>query len=190
MGLKRIMLLACMALTTIAFAAPATASATWLKHEEPIAQNENLEFTGSVNFSIPGVASYECVFHTQATLEAGTTTGRINGSNLTPGTCSGTGALAGCTFAAVHTNGLPWTFHANPGPGNLSMTDHTHTITYANPTTPQCPIHDSTINFGSIIAVPDNTRVVRRVSLSGTGGGGLQVSGELTVLPEETFGFE
>ncbi|HWM63895.1 MAG TPA: hypothetical protein VNP96_07905 [Solirubrobacterales bacterium] len=192
MNLKRIMLVASMALALVAVAAPASASANWLKHHKPITQNEHIEVEGVLGFAIPGVASYRCEIDITATLFAGTTTGEIDTFDITTNKCVGEGGLQACTLKGDHTFDLPWEMHVETneaGEPDITITDVTITNTY-NDNTPNCPVHDSTVIFPAVTATPDNPTTMSTLTVSGTGAGGIQAFGTASVTPKATFGIE
>ena len=183
--LKKMMLLAVMAVAAVAFAVPAVASATEWTHEgKGLEENASVTFTGTAQFNT-GTAGIHCTtVHVKATLEPGST-GKITSFEGTH--CTGIGGLAGATATTTPT-GLPWTIHANAN-GSITITG----VHIDNAITPSPPFPPGATIFGNVTATPNNSSAISSVELSGTvetSVGPAQVSGTLEASPAGTYGIE
>lgn len=184
MSIKKMLLLASMALAAIAFAAPATASAEWTHEGEPIGDKANISLSGTVGFAGAGGAAFECVVHSSVTLEPGTT-GTVKSFQITTNTCKGTGPLENCVLANDTVIGLPWVVHTNGTA--MTITDVTITNHYVD-NTPACPVHTTVLHFASATATPDSTSAMSSVTVSGTATSGAVAFGSFAVTPAGTYG--
>lgn len=103
--MKKMLLLASMALAALAFAIPASAMANghFTDNHKPIEGSVEQTFSGSAKFSSAGVGSYTCIVHVTATVE--TLGGTIKKFEPTPETCVGTGAFTGCKLTEANASG-------------------------------------------------------------------------------------
>jgi hypothetical protein len=109
--LKKMMLLASMALAAVAFAVPASASAhEWTHEGAGFAGNLEVGLNGFAAFGGPG-ENFGCATHADATLEGGTTTGEITAFNINTAACAAEGNFVGCELESATAEGLPWTIH-------------------------------------------------------------------------------
>ncbi len=103
MNIKRVTLLAGMALASTAFAVPATASAsgTWTSGHQALKGEAFVDLTGIIAFSsILPAYNYECDVHAKMVMTgADEGTGHLTEFNLTTSSCVGEGAAAGCEIA-------------------------------------------------------------------------------------------
>jgi hypothetical protein len=113
--MKKVMLLASLAMAAAAFAAPSTASAVWTHNHQdlPAANNPVIHGEGTVETTsqIGGTHCSQVTLTMQLT--GGTTTEHIQQFTPNEATCKTTGALAGCTITSITTTGFPWTGHIN-----------------------------------------------------------------------------
>jgi hypothetical protein len=186
MSIKKMALLASMALALVAFAAPATASALEWKHEEKkLGANANLTFTGPVGFT-SSFGNVTCeTAHGAATIKPGDT-GTINSFDGT--NCKGSGLLAGCTVVHDDDQGTPWAVKIT-GSKTFSISG----IQITNQFTGFfCPVSHTTLE-GNITATVDNAGAIGSATLSGTLNsslGTVTVNGTLTAQGEafKTYG--
>jgi hypothetical protein len=186
--IKKMMLLAGMALALVAVAAPASASANWLHGGNPITTDQTVEFSGPARF-FTALGGAEATIHVHATLKAGTTTAVINKFEAT--NCKGTGGLAGTTCTTT-AKGLPWTAHVTPS-NQIEITDvELHNLYWAGPHSGG-PVATTTL-IGDITATPDDAEAISSVSLSSSNatanGNPAVVEGTLGVSPAGTYGLE
>jgi hypothetical protein len=156
MTLKKMTLLASMALALVAFAAPAAAQA-----EGPTIEGVG-RYEGTLFFKVllgPAAGSeFEC--H-QVTVELvgnnpPDTTATVTKFNPTTATCTGTGVFTNCTLNGDHNN-LPWIAHSD--------TEHALTVTKPNGDITVkntydgvgCTQTESHIEFGSVKVTPGQT---------------------------------
>lgn len=194
MSIRKMVLLACAAVATVAFAVPAAASAVeWTKETSPLTQNENAEFTGTAGFETPGVGGVECVVHVPVTLEPGST-GTVDDFEITTSTCEGFGIFADCELVDHELTGMPWIMHATVQEDGTRDVDITNIVIH-NEFDPECEIQNVTLTFGSVTATPDKADPISHITLSGTGEAhalGLtleaKVTGTLEAKPAGVFG--
>jgi hypothetical protein len=184
MSIKKMALLASMALALVAFAAPATASALEWKHEgKKLAANASISFTGPVGFtSAFGNVSCETA-HGTGVIKPGTT-GTITAFDGT--NCKGSGLLTGCTVDDTAL-GLPWVTHIT-GAKTFSITGVKIKNVFTDD--PFCVVDETTLE-GSITATVDNAAAISSATLSGTLNsslGTVNVNGTLQGTPAKTYG--
>jgi len=107
MSINRVLLLTAVALTALAFAISASASAAEWTHE-------GKSFKKHVEIGISGVetvkslgAELECEFHTTITTEGGSTA-QITKFEITGETCVGSGIFGACPVILTKVTHLPW----------------------------------------------------------------------------------
>lgn len=160
--MKKILLLASMALAAIAFAVPAGASASSLRYEgAPIEEHREVELTGQARFEFLGTG-IRCTVHTRLTTEDGThATTVVKTFEITTETCEGFGfQYSGCEVETDKVDGLPWTVAIDPT--KLTISSGTITGTLSN-----CFTKRNDITGGTISATVDNTSAIHSVTLSG-----------------------
>lgn len=104
--LKRITLLAGMALAAIALAVPASASALeWTHEEETFGGTASDTLSGWFGFGNPEFlkTKFECFSHAGFEVEGESTTGLLTSFGPTTAACKGEGAFAGCSLATDST---------------------------------------------------------------------------------------
>lgn len=103
MSIKKILLLASMALAALAFAIPATAMAEefeeehWTMGESIEEAEQTVNLTGNLRASTALGSGINCTIHTKVTLNAE----RLAHVNITKKTCTGFGTFNGCTVEQV-----------------------------------------------------------------------------------------
>jgi hypothetical protein len=191
--LKKMMLLAGMALAVVAFAGPASASAAeWIHNVEgeevPAVSGESEDFTGFAKFEVTVLegTSFGCVVHAHVVLGGGSTA-NVTGFEITTSTCVGEGLLAGCELSADQPTNLPWTVAINPTDFSIAN------VTLDNRFKEGCFFEEAQLKFPSITAVPNNRTEITTLTLSGAGedeltGLPLAASGVLTAYHPGTYG--
>jgi len=197
MSMKKIMLLASMALAAVAVMAPATASAQGFQIADagvPVKTGTKVTLSGTAGFENTTLGvGVRCTVH--ATLEAETSTVGHTQFTITTNTCVFTGAFtSGCTTvsdepvyenagAGTHEGWVTEAASAN----TLSITDVT--INATNDGFP-CVLGSVELAFEKITATVNNAAAISSVTLSGTGtNGGVSVCafGTLNVTPAGTY---
>jgi hypothetical protein len=208
--MKKLLMLATMAVATAAVAAPSMASASEFKHEgNAITATKETKLTGTIGFSSPGVGTFECEMHPTISFHAGGASATIISLGLTTDRCRGTGAFAHCQLAE---HAVTAGSSVTPGPADLNLNNFRLFKRYVTgdpgvnegtSTTP-CPLAGlpAGLEFEAeeITLTPDNSSAISEISeISGEGainaiGVGviaeIEVYGELTVEAgtEETIG--
>lgn len=165
MSFRKVVLLAGVALATVAFSFPASASATgtWTDEEEALKKNATIELVGTASV-ISETWSIECPLDVEGTLIAGGGAGTINRFEFTTSGCKLTGTLKECEVADHETHTLPASLEATTNDiditGAIQLTfffDH------------KCAQGPTPIVIQSITALLDNPTTISSVSLSGQG---------------------
>jgi hypothetical protein len=184
--LRKITLLAMAVGALVAFAVPASASATeWTAEEAPFSGHTTIEAEGHAEFKVTGavptgVTCEEALF--TLTLKGGSDEGWVTAFSVTsPITkCSGFGNLAPCEPVQPDpenmVTGWPVTATAN---GTIDITGIQFKATYNN-----CAA--SQIAGGSITLTPNNRNAIETLSGSGTAFGNVHLNADLTVLAPHT----
>ncbi len=185
MNIKKITMLASMALALGAFAIPASASAAeWTDEGATLEAAANVTFSGTAQFDT-GTAGVHCpTVVAKATLQPGST-GTINSFEGVG--CKGIKGLNGASATTTAT-GLPWVIHANDN-GTITITD----VHIDNALTPSPPFPPSATIFGDVTATPNNPEEISSVALSGkveTTAGEADVSGSLNASPAGRYGIK
>jgi hypothetical protein len=177
--LKKMMLLALAVGALVAFAAPASASASgpmFTNNQAAISGTVPTTFSGRATFTALGIpgTSYSCVIH--VTLSVGTTEAHITSFVATRETCEGTGALEPCELAAANATGEFTTNGATISSSNFTLSN-----TYEGENCAVPGVEGS----GSITLTPveEETDPLNEVTASGTlesTAGPLSISGTLT----------
>ncbi|HEX5763707.1 MAG TPA: hypothetical protein VFY04_11385 [Solirubrobacterales bacterium] len=188
MSIKKMLLLASMALAAIAAAAPAAqAQGEWTHEGEPITESKEVTFAGTVQFTVVGSSTgVHCKnSHAVAHFLPG---GKGEVTTFEGKECRGTGFLVGCTTVHPKSEGLPWPITANTNQtGTISEVNIVNTMTGSF-----CPVSSTTLT-GNVIVTPDNPEETSSVTLSGTvmtSQGEAEVAGTLSVSPAGTYGIE
>ena len=156
MTIKKMLLLASMALAAVAFAAPATASAVdvWTADGDTLGPGNEATagFEGFINFTTPPPAvpvhsSFGCQV-TVAIKAVGEAGGTVESFNPTTDTCQGTGIFVNCKLKE-DTSNPPWNISIASTPGTVSGPITIHYI-YQD-----CPVTTSHIVFASISVAPN-----------------------------------
>jgi len=185
--IKRIVLLAGMALAAVAAMAPASASAeaTWTHDFEQLKKDAKVELSGRAGIVIPGVAGYDCIMHASLTLKGNSSTGTVDSLTITTSTCTGTGLLAGCGVKKDTAEELPWSIHVTTE-ADAVIKDIKFQFTFDE----FCAAKENVTSFLVSTAVPDNAGSITTLTLSGTSINGTILTGVLTMAPKETYGVE
>ena len=179
MRIKKMLLLASMALAAMAVAIPAAASAEpalWThEHKVLTSGTPSSPYEGFAKFEIPGVFSFGCEITVRLQAEPGTT-GTVTEFKVTTTTCKGTGAAAACELGGDHPENLPWTVHTTTH--DLEITD----VTILNTYKAGCGLGaQTTLHFPKITAEIDNATTIHSVTLSGVATNTAVASGTLTI---------
>lgn len=204
MSIKKIMLLASMALAATALAA-ASASATgngvWVDNGQHVEEPIDVYAEGKAKFNTLG-SGLECTVTATITSDGETaSTGTVH-FKVEIATCEGFGAtFAGCEVEAITNTGpnsdFTWEYHLTKTPPRIITTGvkiDSHLKNCGKDTT-------VSIAFTTVVATPDNAAAISTVTLSSTGGtakvnGGAALpnaaSGDLTVqgAAKGTYGIE
>lgn len=187
MSIKKMMLLAGMAMAVVAFAAPAMAVANEMTDEgTPVAAGTEAQLSGTAKFTsiIFFVESgIECNVH--ATLTAETAETGQTEFEITTSSCKGFGFLNGCEVVADELTGNPWETHVSSS-NTLTVTD----VTIHSTQDSECAMENIFLQFGEVTATVDDPASISSVTLSGTGMANelsATASGELSVTPANTY---
>jgi hypothetical protein len=165
--LKKMMLLASLALAVVAFAAPAPASAAGTLFDKgvqvPTGNHVTLELTGVFTYDMPELeSSFGCNSHPKVTLKSGhPSTGTVLAFNITTSECVGTGLLKGCVPVNDVTNQPAVDVSATA----LTITNIDITIEFAE----GCIVPSATLTFPAVVATPNNANAIGSVTVAGNG---------------------
>jgi hypothetical protein len=197
MTLKKMLILASMALAVVAFVAPASASAArWVHWEagvETTVETITEDFTGWAEFHPTGVAStnFGCEVHAHVTgsTTAGVAHGKVTSFEITTSTCKGEGGFTGCELKS-HTNTAaanPWTVHVNTN--DFVITNVSIQNEYKG-----CLVPPANLSFPEITAEPEpEATKINCLTISGAGlniSTAIEATGELCAYHEGTYGIE
>jgi len=196
--LKKMMLLASMALAVAAFAVPAIASAEGtLTHDSvPVPTNNVVELTltGFAEFDVPALdAGYGCDVEATVELVSGhPSTGTTSFDIVNTETCVGTGLLADCELVEDETNAP---YHVAVGSEDFTVTKPGGVIEINNLFDEGCIVPAAQLTFNEVTVTPDDPTSISTVTLSGEGvddvtGLPILATGDLDVNPEGTYGIE
>lgn len=167
--LKKMMLLAGMALAVIAFAAPASASALeWTDDNAPFEGTIEDTLSGKISFGNPavGATKFGCIAHAGVTFEGGTGadegTGWLDSFVPTTSTCVGEGSFAGCSLSE-HETTIP-----RDANGKSLAKIHiveTNKVTLTTPAGNPIVIHNV---YNAGCAIEKSTLTVSHLTLTGT----------------------
>jgi hypothetical protein len=196
--LRAIPLVAFAAVTAIAFAAPAVASATagWTQKGSPIGGYRTLSLGGTVKFNALG-AGIECGVNGEAKIWP-SSEGEVTKFEINTKACTPFGRFKGCVVTSA-TAKTPWSLQAVGGEKpKISIGNFSYSLTT---TSCEHPNKNSTYTMLSttVTATPDNSSAISKLTLSGTGKmeyvyEGLLIKepvtheGELTVTPAGSYG--
>ena len=176
---KKISLLAVMALSVIAMAAP-VAKAEWLHNGAQLEYISEIPLTGNIKFVAPnGFGSFECHVSTSISASPGNL-GTVMSFTPRTSTCVGVGFLFSKCKLKSHLTTLPWAAVAitdiiSP---YVAITNATIHYVYEGCSSGTTTSH---FMFPVIKATPDNHNAISSFSLSGTATNGAVVSGTLEV---------
>lgn len=193
MTLKKMMLLASMALAALAFAVPASASAyewTVFGGSEPVTEGQVASdpYEGDFGFLFqPGNTGYTC--HADLMLNGygpdgnGVSTGEISDLKLDPESCQGSGAYAGCELTSQSNNLTGKLFSIASSPFSISNAQIIERFENCS----NEYLKSKQLNFASLEFVPtlDAQGVITEFTLEGTDtmGIGTYVFGPFTPAP-------
>lgn len=178
MSIKKILLLASMAVAAIAFAAPASASAEWTftdfrdNEHKHVETNQHFEqaFEGFLGFSTV-VGTYQCEVTVKVTT-TGPNSAKVKEFNVTTPTCEGTGFFAGCELANDSNNlgETTWTINLTTSDGVMHVKRHAGDLTIFNEYKEGCFFETSHLEFGEVTLTPtlDGEGTFSKLTLSGT----------------------
>ena len=195
MSIKKMLLVASMALAAVAFAAPGMASAAEWTHEgEPLAEEVTVQFEGTAKFEDQEGNGVECTdAYADVDLEPGST-GKVTSFGPTNvSNCHVLGSLGSvCSLEEVTSLALPWEVDVNAA--NFTITG-VHIINHMSGGF-FCEVaigsaKEITLS-GNVTATPDNTAAISSITLSGSLssslGGSVVVSGTMQGTPAGTYG--
>ena len=176
---KKIALLAVMALSVIAFAAP-VAQAEWLHEGKSLEKSTELTLTGKAKFVAPGgFGSFECHVTAKITANPGDTATVTSFVPVTS-SCVGAGFLFTNCKLKEHTTTVPWeataVTGATPYVAIKNVTIHNVYEGCSSGTT------TSHLVFNEVKATPNNHNAISSFSISGTATNGAVASGTLEVV--------
>jgi len=186
MKLKKMLLLASMALAVVAFVAPAAAQAE--QHEF----NEATEsYEGVLQFSTtsPAPGTFKCAVTVSINAKGGTTA-EVEEFTPTTSTCVGEGLFSGCVLKE-HTSSVPFTAHTTLT-NDITVTDEPGDIVIHN-FYEKCAFGITTtiLEFPSVTAVPNpTTGSVQTLTISGESTTGVKASGTVTAEGEGAITLE
>jgi hypothetical protein len=195
---KKMMLLATMAVAVVAFVAPAAASANWTHNGSPLTENVHLQFHGTWKFE--GALGRVHCEDTTMTVELTSVPGNIahviefTVDNPTVD-CRVSGVLAAiCGERSLHETYLTHNGLATINGGAIELSE-IELVTVFGETPKPCAEVILTDNSENITtATPDNPEEIHSVSLGGSlednFGGKEQFSGVLNATPSGTYGIE
>jgi opacity protein-like surface antigen len=176
--LKKMMLLAVSAAALVAFAVPASASATeWQDAGEGFAGHRTIDLEGHAEFKTTTGAGVTCK---QAkftlTMVGGGDSGSVTAFSVTNPTteCNGFGALAACVPEQPDAENLGWPVTANAN-GTITISGIQFKATYNN-----CPA--SQIAGGKITLTPNNPESIGTLKGTGSALGEVSLAADLAVL--------
>jgi hypothetical protein len=128
--MKKLTIIAALAMATAAFALPSTASAVWTENHQhiPAGVNPQIHTEGEFGYASPN-GSIHCTQVTMTVqLTGGQTTGHVNQfTKINPQVqCHTEGALGHCTVTATQPTNLPWLSHINGTTGVQVTGFHLH----------------------------------------------------------------
>jgi hypothetical protein len=192
MTLKKMLILASMALAAVAFAAPASASAAtwvhWTEGEEESVSTITEDFTGFAKFSVVGAEgnNFGCTVHAHVngTTEGGVAHATVTSFEITTSTCKGEGTFTGCELESDSTT-TPWTV-------DVSSTDFVVTNVGITNNFKNCLVPPANLSFPEVTASPEpEATKINCLKLSGNGlnaSAVIKASGTLCAYHEGTYG--
>jgi hypothetical protein len=165
MSIKKMLLLASMALAAVAFAAPAGASAAEITHEGvPVGAGTEVDMSGTARFTSTIIvpSGIECDVH--ATLTADNSETGKTAFDVTEESCEGFGFLSGCEVESTELTNNPWVTHVASA-NTLSITN----VVIHGVNDPECFLEEVTLDFPVITATVDDPEAISSVTISGTG---------------------
>ena len=170
------------ALVAALLAVPAAASAVqWTEGGQPLQGSAEIELTGSLEWTAFSQVGYYCEYAATATISPGDD-GQITDVDFT--FCEGRGNYSGMPATGTALS-LPWDIHAQSD-GKIHLDEFVLEVDwqYAGSMTTQSD---------QLTILPNDASEMSSGWLSGTawaGGAGAWMSGEMTISPEGTYGFE
>ena len=184
---RKLSILAIAAISALAFAIPAVASAhEWLEEEAPLEGTASATVSGSLELAVlGGLASVKCP--TSGTIEGSNEAGSSVPSFSISTPCTVGGLLAGCTVSSVTTENLPWAVEIINGPA-LKVSG----IKFTNHFKSGCLAGTTVSAEGALTATPDKAAAMSSVTFSGelstSLGTNANVKGTLAVSPAGVYG--
>jgi hypothetical protein len=179
--MKKLTIIAALAMATAAFAVPSTASAIWTHNHQHLQGSPQIHGEGSAAFQ-SSAGQINCTTVTSTIqLTGGQTTGVVNefNANNVQTKCHTNGGIIGhCTVTSVTPVGLPWTGHINQTTGVQVTSVHISNDLHGF----LCP--DITLEF---IAAGDNVQLTgeENGSTGHTTVDALHIEGQGTATPLE-----
>jgi hypothetical protein len=161
MKLRKILLLGCTALASVALAAPAAASAAeWQHSGEPLAEHVEIGLFGS-EISVTEAGGLICEVDATLTAEPGSS-GQIGNYEATK--CQGLfGEIAGCTLVSAEQTEGPWAVDVTEA--DLDATAVTLTQTFD----PECPVKTIETHIPSLTLIPIEPSSITEIEYFGEG---------------------
>ena len=194
MTIKKMLLLAGMALAALAFTVPATASAVdvWTVDGETLGPGEEATqaFEGFFGFTTPiPIVPVHTTFGCEITITinaVGQSGGTVEVFNKTTETCKGTGVFGGCTVKS-HSSNPPWAIDISTTPATVTGPITVHNV--YDKAEGNCPIATTHLVFNSLSVMPISSEgSVTELVISGLAtNGSVALSGSFTAedLPDE-----
>lgn len=194
--MKKLTLVAAMAMAVAAFAVPSTASAQWTHNHKHLVGNAQIHGVGSANFQ-SGIGGVNCASNVTATatLTGGTTTASVTQFSPVVADCDPTGGINHCTIDNIDVELTPYQAHINGThiqPTNVRIQNTLSGFI--------CP--DITISGNGVTIIPHDTdqgagghTTITALTLSGqlesSAGGNVTVGGTITATASSshTYGF-
>lgn len=179
--MKKVTIVAGIAMAMAAVALPSTASARWLHNHNPFPNGVNAQVhgTGTALFTSQNAGSIHCTeVTTTAQMTGGQTTGHVEEFNaLNPQTkCHTSHILAGCTVTSVQSLTLPWLAHVTPAPGTEVQVTGVHITNKLHGFL--CPQHITLQGDGVEITGEEGATAGPHTKVQG-----ITLTGQLTAVP-------
>jgi hypothetical protein len=163
MKIKKILLLAGMALAATAFASPAGASGSVWRHEGvPLTTKVKLGLSGGEIFQLGVADGMTCPVHATLFTEGGST-GKMTAFEISNVGCFGFGEFGECEPIVAQAIGLPWLVDVNTS--DLTITGGRIRRTFDA----GCPIEEVESTLGAITATLNEPTEITELEFSGEG---------------------
>ena len=179
MKIRKIVVLASLAVAAAVFAVTAGASASvWLHEGEPLEEHVEIGLSGGQVFEVPGSGVLLCPVHATLTTEGGST-GQITEWEVASEGCLASGQFAGCEATASEAQGLPWAVDVDSA--SLTITGSDISRGFA----PGCALESVEFTTPEIAVTSETPGEISEVEFIGEGTADLEPGGEVAY---RTFG--